>query len=81
MKPIKCDESNATYAKNQDEYLDLPALKYDDGTVVSCWDLSFKEALKLLFKRKLYVAVLTFNKPLQPMLLTVDKDAVIANDR
>ena len=81
MKPIKFKESNATYAKDQDEYLDLPALKYDDGTVVSCWDLSFKEALKLLFSRKLYVAVLTFNKPLQPMLLTVDKDAVIANDR
>lgn len=81
MKPIKFKESNATYAKDQDQYLDLPALKYDDGTVVSCWELSFKEALKLLFNRKLYVAVLTFNMPLQPMFLTVDKNEVIANDR
>lgn len=65
MHPIKFKESNCTYAKNQKEYLPLPAYKNKDG-VVSCWKLSLLERIKILLKGKFYFSVYTFNKPLQP---------------
>ena len=73
MKPIEFKEQNVVYAKDQKEYQPLPALKFEDGTVVTCWVLSWKEVIKLVFTRKVWLSVLTFNKPLQPTLLTVNK--------
>jgi len=68
MKPIKFPEMNCTYAENQAEYLPLPAYKDDKGEVISCWQLTIKERIKLLFTGKLWLSCLTFNKPLQPLL-------------
>ena len=48
MRPTKFKEHNVIYAKNQAEYQQLPALKGEDGTVISCWKLSWKEKIKLL---------------------------------
>lgn len=73
MKPIEFKEQNVDYGKDQKEYLPLPALKLEDGTVVSCWKLSWKEVIKLLFTRKVWLAMLTFNEPLQPTFLTINK--------
>ena len=75
MKPIKFKEQNCIYAENQPEYLPLPAFKDNkpEGKVISCWKLSFKERIKLLFTGKLWVCLLTFHKPLTPSLFTVDK--------
>jgi hypothetical protein len=79
MKPIKFKEQNVVYAENQEEYQPLPALKYNDeyGTVVSCWKLSIKERIKLLFTGKLWVGLVSFNKPLTPSYLTVNKEELI----
>lgn len=74
MKPIEFEEQNVVFAKDQKEYQPLPALKFEDGTVVTCWKLSWKEVIKLVFTRKVWHAMLTFNKPLQPTLLTVNKE-------
>ena len=73
MKPIEFKEQNVVYGKDQPEYMPLPALKFDDGAVVTCWKLSWKEVIKLVFTRKVWHSMLTFNKPLQPTLLTIDK--------
>lgn len=67
MKPIQFKESNIVFAKDQLPYLPLPARKDEDGRVVSCWRASFKERLRLLFFGRVYVSMLTFNKPLQPI--------------
>ena len=75
MKPTEFKEQNVVFAKDQKEYLPLPAYKEQstEGYVVSCWKLSFLERLKLLFFGKLWVNVMTFNHPLQPMYFTVSK--------
>jgi len=71
MKPMEFRGVNCVYAKDQSEYLPLPAQKTEDGAVKTCWKLSLKERLTILFKGKLYLTILTFNKPLQPVKLTV----------
>lgn len=79
MKPIRFKEQNVIYAENQDEYQPLPALKTNDdmGTVVSCWELSFKERLRVLFTGKIWMGLCSFNKPLTPSYLTTDKKELI----
>ncbi len=67
MKPIKFKEQNVVYAKDQPEYLPLPAHKTNEGYVTSCWSLDWKEKLKVLFSGKVFVTCLTFNQPLQPL--------------
>lgn len=72
MKPIRFKEQNCVYAENQPEYLPLPVHKTQNGTVCSCWKLSFRERLKVLFTGKVWMLVLTFNQPLQPQLPSID---------
>lgn len=74
MKPIEFKEQNVVYGKYQPEYMPLPALKFEDGKVVTCWKLSWKEVIKLVFTRKVWHSTLTFNQPLQPTFLTIDKN-------
>ena len=57
------------FAKDQPEYNPLPALLEEDGTVHTRWRLSLKERLQVLFSGDIYLALLTFNQPLQPCLL------------
>ena len=79
MKPIKFKEHNVVYAKDQPEYLSLPAFKDSgpEGAVVSCWELTFKERIKILFTGKLWVSLWSFHKPLTPSLFTVNKAEVL----
>jgi hypothetical protein len=64
MKPLKFDFSNATFAKNQPEYQPLPA--WTDGKqVVSCWSLSWRERLHVLFTGVLWIRQMSFGQPLQ----------------
>ena len=72
MKPIKFAEANTTFAKDQPEYLPLPAHKSEDGQVISCWEPTLLERLKILFGGKLWILVLTFNQRLQPQLPMVN---------
>jgi hypothetical protein len=75
MKPVKFKESNVTFAENQPEYLPLPAFinKSDHGEVVTCWNLSFRERLRVLFNGKIWLSMLSFNKPLTPSFLSTKK--------
>lgn len=66
MKPIEFKEHNIVYAKDQPEYLPLPVYKDESGQVISCWKLSFKERLSVLFSGKVWLRQLTFNQALQP---------------
>lgn len=79
MKPIKFPECNITYAENQPEYQPLPGFKAktEQGEFVFCHQLDWKERIKILFTGKLWVCLLTFNKPLTPSFHTVHKKEVI----
>ena len=69
MKPIEFVEQNCVFAKSQPEYKPLPAYKSEDGTVISCWRLTLRERVKLLFTGKIWVGMLMFDKPLTPIFL------------
>lgn len=82
MKPIEFPESNAVYAKDQPEYIPLPVFKADtpEGQCISCWELSFTERLRILFTGKLWVSLMTFNKPLTPSYFTTKKSEVLTTE-
>ncbi len=66
MKPIQFPYANSVFAKNQPEYIPLPA--YTDGSlVVSSWSLTWRERVHILFTGVLWIRQLTFGRPLQPL--------------
>lgn len=79
MKPVAFKEQNTVFAKDQSEYQPLPAYKANtpQGEVVSCWSLSFCERLTVLLTGRIWLALLSFNKPLTPSFLTVTKYEVL----
>lgn len=75
MKPVEFEEANMVFAKDQPEYLPLPAYIHPmdpHGTVVSCWQMTWRERLRVLWSGRLYLSVLTFNQPLQPQRPSVE---------
>ena len=87
MKPIEFYGHNATFAKDQPEYLPLPALVADlEGggqNVISCWKLTWRERVKLLFTGRLWINSLMFGSSLQPILPEVDRPFTVkeTNDK
>ena len=80
MKAVKFKEHNIVIAKDQPEYTPLPAMidsRYKQVPVLSCWKMSFRERLVALFTGRVWLSLLTFGKPLQPIFMTVDKHKVV----
>jgi len=77
MNLIEFPEQTVVIAKDQPEYKPLPAYQHKQndwqGMITCCWKLTIKERVKLLFTGKLWHTILTFNHPLQPQLMRVDK--------
>lgn len=75
MKLLSFPEQTVVIAKNQPEYLPLPAHQFNDesGKIAFCWGLTWKERFLVLLRGVVWQQVLTFNKPLQPQRLSVDK--------
>jgi hypothetical protein len=71
MKPISFPQMNSTFAKDQPEYVTLPARRDQDGTVTSCWHGRFWERIVFLFTGKMWLRQLTFNTPMQYVRLSV----------
>jgi len=76
MKPITpvipgSTEPEVVYAKDQPEYIPLPAHRTEDGMVITRWSLSIGERLRLLVGGSLWLSVLTFRRALQPVKLDV----------
>lgn len=76
MKPIHFREVNVTFAKEQPQYNPLPAWRGIDGTVISCWRMTWRERFRVLFTGHVWVRMLTFNRPLQPLNLGVERPFV-----
>ena len=64
MKAKQFKEVNAVYGENQPEYYPLPAYKSE-------------ERKKIAETGELWVALRTFNKPLQPICVTVNKSDIL----
>ncbi len=69
MRPVEFTGQNVILAKDQPEYTPLPAMLMPDGLVITCWELSEEEKAEIAETGKIYLQQLTFNQPLQPVLL------------
>ena len=76
MKPKAFPESNVVYGENQEEYFPLPAHRTKEGIVISCWELSDEEIEMIKETRCVFLSQMTFNQPLQPVFLAVDKGEI-----
>ena len=75
MEPIKFDGANVVYGAEQPEYVPLPAERRQgpSGEIVTCWELNPTEKMIIQETGKIWLSVLTFGQPLQPVLVSVDK--------
>lgn len=76
MKLINFPEQTVVIAENQPQYMPLPAHKFPNdsrGRIAFCWKLNWMERIKVLLTGVLWQQVLTFNQPLQPQSLGVEK--------
>lgn len=81
MKPVEFKHQNVVFAKDQPQYLPLPALKLDDqgGTVISCWKMSFKDRLKMLITGKVWLSLMSLDEPLTPSYMAVNRKEVFSH--
>ena len=68
---VKSQSPEVIYAKDQPQYRQLPAIRYEDGTVITRWRCAWSDRIRILFSGNIYLKVLTFNSPLQPVMLSV----------
>lgn len=76
MDLIEFPEQTVVIAKDQPGYRPLPAYRFPNdptGKIVCCWRLTLRERLAVLLGGTLWHQILTFNRPLQPQLLMVEK--------
>lgn len=76
MEIIGFKESNIVIAKDQPEYRPIPAHRVEgdeQGCITFCWSLSWRQRLHVLLTGRIWHQVLTFKRPLQPQLLSVEK--------
>jgi len=80
MKPVEFKEQNVVFAKDQPEYLPLPAYKSQEGQVISCWQLDEADKQLIAQTGVIYISVHTFNNPLQPIRPSVDSPFIEGSD-
>ncbi|MEE9451072.1 MAG: hypothetical protein V3V72_13565 [Ignavibacteriaceae bacterium] len=75
MKALNFKHQTVVFAEDQPGYLPLPALKLEgkEGYVIFCRGLTFWERLRVLFLGKIWVSLMTFNKPLTPSFLSTNR--------
>lgn len=76
MQPLNFDGANIVFGANQPEYQPLSAEfvgKPETGQINTCWELSPDERKQIQETGKIWVSLLTFGQPLQPVLVSVDK--------
>nr|BDD47015.1 hypothetical protein 10 [Balneolaceae bacterium] len=67
MKAVEFDEVNVRIAEHQDEYETLPAHVGRNGVVITCFELDEEEKKQVQETGKIYLSLMTFGQPLQPI--------------
>ncbi len=73
MSPVGFPEAKYVLAKDQPQYLPLAVVMAADGTVASCWRLTFWERVKLLWTGRVWVEVMTFHNGFPPIKPSIDR--------
>ena len=71
MEPVEFEQQNTVYAKDQPEFLPLPAYVNAEETI-SCWKLTPDEIKKISETGILWLRQVNFGRPLQAQAPTVD---------
>jgi len=80
MKAIEFPEVNLRIAEDQDEYMTLPAyMNPHEGSITSCFELDDDEIEEIVKSKKLFIKVLNFGQPMQPISLSVIKEHLIVD--
>ena len=66
-------EQTVIIAKDQPEYLPMPAHVAADGVVTCCWRLTLRERLRVLLQGRVWHQIMTFGSQLQPQALAARK--------
>jgi len=69
VSPVIKGVAEVTYAKDQPQYIPLPAIRARDGMITTRWQCTWKERLAILLSGNLFLQVHTFGKKLQPVRL------------
>ena len=79
MKATNFKEANVNFAEGQDEYHTLPGLRrYDkNDTIITCYNLSIIERLRLLFMGRVWMCEMNFYRDLTPRYFSTKKNDVI----
>jgi len=72
MQLIEFPQQTVIIAKDQPEYLPLPAHISNEGIVTCCWELSDDDIAQIIKTRKIWHQIWAFRKPLQPQLLLTE---------
>lgn len=76
MKPIKFSGQNTIVAKEQEQYIPLPAF-IDNQKVVTCWQLDEEDLKTVNRDGVIYLRNLTFGQPLQPIYMSTTIDDIV----
>lgn len=79
--PVIHGYDEVIYAKNQPQYNPLPAIRQSDGCIVTRWQMTWRERFKALLTGSIYLEVLTFNAPLQPLKMTTEPPVIENTDK
>lgn len=81
MQPVSFAKQNVVFAKDQPEYLPLPAYRgpKPEHVVISCWQLSWRERIKAVLTGRIWVQQWTFGGPLQPQRVDIDEPIEITD--
>jgi hypothetical protein len=77
MLPREFKGANVIMGGKQAQYKPLPAHRTNDGTLITCWKLTFADKIKILLTGDIWVLVKTFSRPLQPMILLAEFESKI----
>lgn len=72
MEAKQFDLQNVEVAKNQPEYKTLPAHKRRNGNLIMCYTMTPEERALFETTGEIWLQVMTFGNPLQPLRLAVD---------
>ncbi len=67
MKPIEFEGQNVVFAKDQPEYIPLPAFRDEKGNITTVWEFTPEERALIARGENLNINVMTFNQALQPL--------------
>jgi hypothetical protein len=77
VRLVEFPEQTVVIAKDQPEYLPLPAHVDAGGVVTCCWQLTEDELEQVLVTGRIWHQIHTHGKPLQPQLLLSKKPHLV----